>query len=274
MLTMVTVDNLQSGTLLLPLMDSSGGYSVKDIQGLDPVKASLISSKLAQMDGAQHQHSRREPRNILMKLGFEPDYVTSTVDSLRSNLYQYLMPKDVVTFALYKDDILFGTTEAYVESCENNMFTADPEIDISLICYDPDFYAPAETELANWSTTSGISTHTIDYNGTSDTGVIFSLTFPEPATEIRLYNTRPDQVLDVLILTGEFLVNDVLTVNTNPGKKAVTVTRAGLPIPSLYFLDRTSSWISLKKGNNLFRAHYSGTVIPYTLKYTARYGGF
>jgi hypothetical protein len=50
MLTMVTVQN-PSGTLFLPLTDASQGYVVKDIQGLDPVKASLASSTMAQMDG-------------------------------------------------------------------------------------------------------------------------------------------------------------------------------------------------------------------------------
>ena len=220
MLTMVTVQNLAAGTLLLPLMDSSGGYSVKDIQGLDPVKATLVSSKLAQMDGGELQNARREPRNITMKLGLEPDYVTNTVASLRSNLYRYLMPKSLITFALYADDILFGSTEAVVESMENNMFS------------------------------------------------------PDPANEIALYNTRPDLVTNRVSLQGSFLPSDVLEINTNPGRKSVTVTRAGLPIPSLYYLDKDSSWISLKQGANLFRAYYVGTSIAYTVKYTAKYGGF
>ncbi len=272
MLTMVTVQN-PGGTLLLPLMDSSGGYVVKDVQGLDPVKATLTSSTLAQVDGAQAQHARREPRNIIMKLGLEPDYAVTSVAGLRSNLYNYLMPKSPVTFALYSDDVLWGTTDAVVESMENNMFTADPQVDVSLICYDPDFYAPAPT-VVDGSTVSTSDTQTIAYPGTSDTGIKFTLTFPGTADEIRLYNQRPDQVLDILRITGSFLANDVLTVDTNPGSKKITVTRAGLTFSVLYYLDPTSTWISLMKGNNLFRAYYSGSAIDFSLEYTAKYGGF
>jgi Phage tail protein len=273
MLTMVTVDNIRSGMLLLPLMDASNGYVVREIQGLDPVKATLVSSKVAGVDGGQFHNSNREPRNILMKLGLEPDYVSNSVASLRSNLYRFLMPKSQITFALYADDALFGSTDAIVETCDNNMFSADPEVDVSLMCYDPDFHAPAPTVIQS-NTVNGVTTQTISYPGTSDTGVIFRFTFPASASEVRLYNTRPDRITNVVDVQGSFLANDVLEINTNPLQKGVTVIRAGLEIPSLFYLDRSSTWISLAPGDNLFRAYYSGTPSPFTLEYTAKYGGF
>jgi Phage tail protein len=273
MLTMVTVQNIRTGTLLLPLMDSSGGYAVEDIQGLDPVKATFVSSSQAQMDGAQLHNKRREPRNILMKLGLKPDYINNSVASLRSNLYRYLMPKSTIIFSLYSDEVLWGITEAEVESFENNMFTADPEVDISLICYDPDFHAPSPT-LIESQTVTGITTQEIEYDGTSETGIKFTLTFPGTGGQIRLYNTRPDLIGNMLDINGVFQANDILTVDTNQGQKAVTITRSGLIIPALYYLASGSSWINLVQGNNLFRAYYSGTPIPFDLEYTEKYGGF
>jgi Phage tail protein len=273
MLTMVTVQNIRTGTLLLPLMDSSGGYAVEDIQGLDPVKATFVSSSQAQMDGAQLHNKRREPRNILMKLGLKPDYVTNSVASLRSNLYRYLMPKSTVIFSLYSDDVLWGTTEAEVESLENNMFTADPVVDISLICYDPDFHAPSPT-LIEAQTVSDATTQSIEYDGTSDTGIIFNIAFPRASSEIRLYNIRPDLIDNMLDIDGSFLLNDILTINTNKGQKSVTINRSGLIIPALYYLASGSSWITLTQGINQFRAYHSGTPIPFDLEYTKKYGGF
>lgn len=273
MLTMVSAYNPQEGTLQLPLMDSSGGYIVKDIQGLDPVKATLTSSSLAQMDGAQLHNARREPRNIIIKLGLAPDYISNDVASLRSDLYNYFMPKSVVTFGLYRDDVLWGTTDAVVETMDNNMFSSDPEVDISLICYDPDFYSPSLTHSPG-TTVNGLTTRAITYGGTSDAGVIFGFTFPAAASEVRLYNTKPDGTIQMMTIAGSFLLNDVLAVNTIPGKKSVILTRGGTPTPSLYYLDRLSTWIELARGVNQFRAYYNGAATAYTLDYTEKYGGF
>jgi Siphovirus-type tail component, C-terminal domain len=272
MLTMVTVQN-PSGTLFLPLTDASQGYVVKDIQGLDPVKASLASSTMAQMDGALFQNARREPRNILVKVGLECDYVTNTVAGLRKNLYDYLMTKGFVTFSLWVDLAKWTQTIAVVESVENNMFTTDPEVDISLICFDPDLYAPSETVL-DGTTTNSSDTVTIDYPGTSETGVLFQMVLPADTSEVRLYNTRPDQDIDLVRVTGNMLANDLLTIDTNPGSKKVTITRNGLEFSILYFLDQTSDWVSLMRGPNLFRAFYGGAPSPYTLTYTVKYGGY
>lgn len=272
MLTMVTAQNSKAGTLLLPLQDSSGGYSVKDIQGLDPGKASLVSTQLAQMDGGQLHNARREPRNITMKLGIESDYLTNSVASLRTDLYDFFMPKLPVTMGFYFDDVLTATTDTVVESNEANMFTADPEVDISLIAYDPDFYAPAPAVLAG-TTVNTTVTMNVNYPGNSDAGVIFTLTFPGSATALKLYNTRPDNVTQIIDLFGTFNAGDQLIVNTIQGQKAITVVRAGLPISALSYM-LPSQWISLQSGINKFRAYYTGSGISYTLQYTAKYGGF
>ena len=103
---------------MLPLLDSSGGYSVKDIQGLDPGKASLVSTMLAQMDGGQLHNARRDPRNITMKLGIESDYLTNSVAGLRSGLYDFFMPKQSATLGFYFDDVLTALTTVTVMGAE------------------------------------------------------------------------------------------------------------------------------------------------------------
>lgn len=273
MLTMVTAQSPQAGILALPLQDSSAGYSVKDIQGLDPVKATLVSTQLAQMDGAQLHNARREPRNIIMKLGLEPDYVSTSVASLRKALYGYFMPKSKVTLGFYFDEVLTGLTDAIVETADNSMFSADPEVTVSLISYDPDFLAP-DPVIVNANTVNSNATVTISYPGTSDTGIIFTVTFPVTASAIRIYNTRPDNVLQSVDIFGSFLANDQLIIDTNPGSKSVTVIRAGNRIPALYYM-LPSTWIALQGGDNKFRAYYTGaSPLPYTVQYTTRYGGF
>lgn len=273
MLTMVSATNLQNGTLLLPLMDSSGGYSVQDVEGLGPVKATLVSSSLAQQDGAKLNNVRRESRNITMILGLESDFVTNTVAQLRRQLYSYFSPKSEITFSVYEDDEFWGSTSAIVESCEPVMFSADPQVAISLICNDPDFYAPEVTSIDSF-TVDDTSTQTITYEGTTETGILFTLTFLEDATGITLNNTRPDGSLDLLELDGAFSNGDVLTINTNDSQKSLILSKAGHPQSVLSYLGTRSEWIKLQPGDNLFRAFYNGTTTPFNLQYTAKFEGF
>lgn len=258
--------------LSLYLLDASSGYAVRDVEGLDPVDASLTTSTVAQVDGAQPQNASRGTRNITIKLGLEPDFVTSTVDSLRSALYDWFMSKTIVAMTFYKDSVIFATSTGQVESMQNSMFSDDPEVDISIINYDPDFYAPASVTL-DGNTTDATDTNTISYPGTSEAGVIFVLNINRTMTDFTVYNTTPDNTIQSTIISGSFLAGDIVTINSVPGSKAVTLTRASIDSSILYWRGTSSSWVTLTKGDNLFRVLSSGAAIPYTVTYTPKYGG-
>lgn len=261
MLTQVDITNVRSETLSLTLMDASGGYAIKEIDGLDPVNATLTTSTLAQVDGAQPQNASRTTRNVTMKLGLEPDFLSTTVQSLRSNLYNYLMPKANIELGFYLDGSLFAKASGQVESFENAMFSADPEVDISIICYNPDFFAPADVELDS-DTVSTTDTTTINYAGTSDTGVIFTLSIDRDLDDLTLYNTAPDTTIQQFHLegTGAFVSGDILTINTIPGQKSVMLTRDSITSSVLFYVDDNAVWLSLQKETTS-----SGRMLPVML---------
>jgi hypothetical protein len=271
MLTVVEITNVRGNTLRLPLLDASNGYVVKEIDGLDPVNATLTTSSLAQVDGAQPQNARRDTRNITMKLGLEPDYVSTTVQSLRSSLYEYLMPKNNIDMAFYLDGTLYVIASGQVESFENSMFSADPEVDISIICYDPDFYSPTAITLDE-DTVSTTDAVEIDYDGTSDIGVIFTLNVDRDLTDFTLYNTAPDNSIQAFGVDGSFVSGDVVVINTIPGQRGITLTRSAITTSVLFYVDDSAIWTTLQKGTNYFRAYASGDAIPYTLVYTPQLG--
>jgi hypothetical protein len=270
-LTICEVSNAQSGTLSLNILDSSNGYVVKEIDGLNPVAAVLTTSSMAQRDGAQSQNARRDIRNITIKLGLEPDYVSNSVQSLRSDLYNWFTTAALVDLAFYLDDVLFVVTSGQVETNDNNMFSADPEVDISILCYDPDFYAPDGVTVSEDTVTDTVTT-TIDYPGTSDTGVIFTLNVDRTLTDFTVYNTTPDSIVQVFDVSGSFVSGDVVTINTIPGQRGMTLTRAGVTASVMYYVNDGEAWITLKKGPNLFRALAAGDGIPYTVDYIPAYG--
>lgn len=274
MLTQVDAVNVRSDTLQLPLLSAANGYAVRDIQGLGPVSAELTSSAIAQRDGAQPQNARRDVRNITMKLGLIPNFVTTTVDSLRQTLYDYFMPKSVVGLTFWKDGNIYAITSGTVEDFQNTMFTDDPEADISIICYDPDFYAPDVTSQ-DLSTVATTDTTTISYSGNSEAGVIFTLNVDRILSSIDLYNTAPDNSVQHFSMTGcSFVAGDVVIINSIPGQKSVTLIRDSLSSSGLSYVDPTAiDWITLQRGDNNFRAYCPGDDIPYTLAYTVKYGG-
>src|SRR5450756_451910 len=258
MLTMVEITNQRNGTLQLPLLDASAGYVVRDVEGLSPVKATLTSSSMAQEDGAQPQNATRTTRNILLKIGLEPDYVTNDVQSLRSDLYDYFMPKSNVQVGLYLDDTLYAITSGQVESFDNVLFSADPEVDISIICYDPDFYAPTSSVLSTL-TVPNTNVTTISYPGSSDAGVLFNLNLNATiavGASFSIYCTQSDGTVQIMSFPNlPIIVNgDVLSVSTIPGSKSVTLNRAGVVTSMHSYLDPKSTWISPVSYTHL-RAH-------------------
>ena len=272
MLTSVEITNPRGSTLRLPLQDTSGGYSVREIDGLDPVDAVLTSSSLAQVDGAAPQNARRDIRNITMKLGLQPNFYEQTVQTLRSNLYSYLMPKSTVMMGFYIDGDLSYTASGQVETFANALFSADPEVDVSIVCYDPDFYAPT-AEVLSTNTTSSSSVNTIDYEGTSDAGIIFALNVNRSLSELVLTNTTPSLDVQKFSVSGSYVSGDVITINSIPGQKSVTLKRAGITTPVLYDVEQPSDWINLERGNNVLRVFATGAAIPCTVMYVPKFGG-
>lgn len=270
MLMSVEITNAAGNTLQLPLTDSSAGYSVRDIEGLDPVKATLTSSTMAQMDGAQPQSASRGTRNITMIVGLEPDYVTNTVDSLRQDLYAYFLTASIVQIVFIKDDITVYT-QGQVESCENSMFSTDPAVNISIICYDPDFLV-AETGTWSAGTTTDTSVIPISYDGTANAGITFSLSVNRTLNGFTIYNIHPDNTIQIFDVQGAFILDDVIDIVTIPGSKSVTLTRNGIVSSILYDVDPASTWITFTNGINSFRVYATGAGVPYLVEWQPKYG--
>lgn len=271
MLTLLEVRS-QGGILGLSLMDPELGYDVQDIQGLDPVKATLVSSSFAQQDGAQYQSSRRETRNILLRLGFNPDYAIDDVRALRTRLYPFFMPKTPVSLRFFMDDDLTVDIPGVVESFESAMFSQEPVVDISVMCFDPDFIEPDPVVVAG-STTAGSTVSTLNYTGTVEAGIQFQLNVNRTLTEFTIYHQAPDGSLRSMDFQGSLVSGDVVVINTVSGNKYAELTRSGTTSSILYGISPQSNWLELDTGANGIRVYAEGAAIPYTITYTRRYGG-
>lgn len=275
MLTRVEARTRQGTLLSLPLEDVLNGYIIEEIEGLGPVKATLVSSSFANEDGEQEQSSRREARDIKLKIGLEPDYQTTSVRSLRQRLYSFFMTKRQVFLRFIDDDGLEVDIVGRVETCEPSIFSNEPAIDISVHCYNPDFVVPSPTSLSGHTveTNSEADITEIEYDGTVDTGIVLNLDVNRTESALTIYNLGPDDVLRQLDFSAPLVAGDKVRISTVAGAKGATLTRQGVESSVLYGVSPSANWIKLMEGKNRLRVYATGTPIPYTLEYLTRYGG-
>jgi hypothetical protein len=80
------VTNARGNVLTLQMEEDDGPYQVAEIDGLDPGKAALTSSRNAGADGEVFQSATRPARNIKIKLDLDPDFDAATYESARNEL--------------------------------------------------------------------------------------------------------------------------------------------------------------------------------------------
>lgn len=275
MLTQLNVTSDRGETLNLPLQDVSDGYAIVDIDGLDPVKATLVSSSFAQQDGSQYHSSRRENRNVVLTLSLEADFSPYTVTQLRSRLYSYFMTERKVLLQFITDDGKLLNISGVVESFESPRFVQEPQATISIMCFNPDLEDPTVITVAG-STVSDSTEINIPYAGTVETGFLFRLS-PNRSdlNEFTIYHRGDDDQQTSLQWggTGVLAVADELYISTVSGSKYARRVRSGSEVTMLTYVSPYSNWMKLLPGNNFFRIYAEGAAVPFTIEYTTKYGG-
>lgn len=273
MLQTIEVRNAAGASLTLPMEDVIVGYLVTEVEGLDPVKAVLVSSSFAKQDGSQYQSARREERDIKMMIRLEPNYaINETVRDLRSRLYRYFMTKSEVTLKFTLVDELEVEIKGRVETCEAAIFAKEPAMNILVRCFDPDFIdvVPVVVEAG---TVDDMTEINIAYEGTVDTGVELTLNVDRDLSEFTIFHRPPDGTTRTMSFEYELEAGDVLKISTVTGNKYLTLTRAGITSSVLNGMDPTSNWTEFQNGDNHIRVYAVGDPIPYSISYTTRYGG-
>jgi hypothetical protein len=272
MITRIEVRNTQGGLLPLTIASENSGIIIEDITGLDPVKATVISSSFAMMDGSQYQTSQRGNRNIVMTLDIQPDYIVDTVRSVRTYLYGYFMPKTQISITFYFDDDSPVSISGIVESFDFPLFTQTPKGVVSIICFDPDFLA-VTPQVFNGATVTDTSETSLYYGGNTATGFSFAISPAVALPAFTIYNRAADNTITSLDFEAPLNPGDVLTISTVFGSKFISLNEGGFVSSLLYGMNAPSDWVELAPGLNYIRVAAGTAAIPYTITYTERYGG-
>lgn len=273
MLTAFQARSPKGDLLNFPLEDSESGFIVANIDGLGPVKATLVSSSFAGRDGEQYQSSRREARNLKFKLELDPDPEFETVWDLRKRLYKIFMTEAQVKLTFVLVDGLNIDIDGVVESCDPDHFSQEPAMDISVMCFEPDLIDPNPVTVIG-ATTADETAITIEYEGTVETGIQLVLNVDRALPEFTVYHTLPSDVIQTLQFDNYPLeAGDVLTISTVFGAKAATLIRSGTSSSVLYGISPQSKFIELESGTNSIRVYAEGAAVPLSIEYITKYGG-
>lgn len=260
-------------------MPNDDPVQIKNIDGLGPVKSSIVTTPFATGRGELYQGGTTGKRNIVMTLGYNPDWAAQqTMSSLRQLLYRYFMPEQWCKLRFFSDELPDVDIEGYVESFEPNIFSQDPEVQISVICPKPDFIEPDATIISG-VVDDGATETEFEYIGTVDTGyelrVENSPTNVAYTGDITIVTKSPEdpQTFYVTPITADD-VRFFKMSSVRNAKRVSTVLLADGSITNLLSrLSADSVWPEIKPGQNLISVAAAENGQDWTLAYFNRFGG-
>lgn len=283
MLNKVEVRNTRPLAPVLPLGSDTANtdpIQIRGIDGLGPVNATINTTPYAVKRGESFSGSKVDKRNIVLKLGLNPDWATQTIGSLRQLLYGYFMTEQWVELRFFDDLLPVVKIEGYVETMEPNIFSQDPELQISIICPDPDFIAVDATTIVGLvgdGTFEGTPEYEIDNIGTVDSGfeidIKSSSENPDYTGIINMVNTTDSA--KVFSITATVDADEYVKISTVPGNRFVqsVAIPSGTTTDLLKNLTDVSVWLALAPGQNIFNVHMGEADQEWTMRYFARFGG-
>lgn len=243
-------------------------YTITEIQGLNPPDATINTSQVALLDGANYNSAKVNMRQL--NIAFAIEYSAA---QNRVNIYNVLKTKQWVRM-YYTGDQRDVYIDGYIQNIDITYFEMKQIVTVTILCPKP--YFKAAQEIINEMSSLVNSFHfpfptadmflnepkfilgyldahsgfTIENDGDVDCGMI-----------IELY-ARNNTVVNPKIfnyITGEFFglnfsmqTGDVITINTNKGDRSVTLLRNGAESNLFNYVMANSTWLQLEANGSTF----------------------
>lgn len=194
-------------------------YQITNIEGLDPVSASISSQSYAQDPGAFTTGVKIGGRNIVIHLKLRPVNPNTTIMSLRHSLYRAFEVGNLIWLRLHFDGADTMQILGRVESNTFNPFTPDAVHQISVFCELPYFQSLRRLTL------TGDTNTPLQVYGYSNA--------PTPFQVKVLLNKKVDRLRvwvgdkeGLMVNTENISAGDTLWLSTEPQNKFI---RSGAP---------------------------------------------
>ena len=280
MLTVVKAYSAWQSAPTLPLNEDGRAETdlvqIRNIDGLDPVTASIGLQPYGSTDGEAFTGSNVLSRNLVLTLHPNPDWNLWSPEALRRLLYSYFMPKQAVRLELQSDDMEDLEITGVVESLTANMFSDDPEVQASIICPDP-YFTAVDPQIISGDTTDAILD--IEYLGSVPTGIqvkVEQVSGTNP-NELSIQIGNPDLTFFKVAAPNIITSTKYFHMSSLPmSKYAETVnenTGVSTSLLSNFVTEEGSEWPLLQPGTNQFQVTSDNGVQSWELAYYERFGG-
>jgi len=233
-------------TVDLPIKNATVNdpFILKAADGLGPPEIDVFVAKTRDL-GGYYKGRQTQYREPVLRIGLNANYKTGVmVSDLRSQLYGLLTPNSSEEIQLVivdgNNELMF--TSGYVKKLEIVPFNVTPEVQLTMSCLDTYFQAPVGIHVETYP---GAAFQVLN-QGSAETGLYFQITITQGLSWLIVTDARGN----ALKINYIFQANDVLTVDTRPGSRAITVVRGGVTQNIIYSLTTDSSWVYLYGGLN------------------------
>lgn len=235
-------------------------YDVLDVSGTSPPAANLNYSSIVGLDGALFNSSVVGIRNIVITLN-----IHHPIELNRIALYRFFRPKHKIRI-YYANNSRDVYVDGYVETFENNPWTQLQQPQISIICCQPFWISAAETvvrfdnSIALFEFPFSIPDEGIEFSryerlfsafvnvGEIETGGLIRFEANDDGIENpKFYNRTTGEYIGFNITMNR---GDVITVNTEQGKKSAVLLREGIKTNLLSYRSIGSTWVQFIAGTN------------------------
>lgn len=244
-------------------LTENGNYAVLSVGGLTPPTATINTVTLATADGAVFNSSRVGIRNIVITLAPQ-----NSIEANRLELYRYFKSKHYIKLYL-ENNTRSVWIDGYVEAIDGDLFSSLEQIQISIICPDP-FFKDTKTGVYKFSNitdlfkfpfaieeTPGIPisemsehiTIAVVNNGDEEVGITVRLYANGTVVNPKIYNTTTNENFSLNITMQD---GDVISFDTRPGYKRVTLNRNSVLSNIINSMTFDSEWLTLDVGDNVF----------------------
>lgn len=254
------------------------GFLITNIEGLGPGKATINTTEMATYDGSLYNSSRANQRNIVITFKYLD---VPTIEDVRYLSYKYFPLNRKITLIVETTNRV-AEIDGWVESNEPDIFSDAETASISIICPYPYFKlhgsagtnvtvfygvdalfefpfenADVESPLLEFGAIQQKMQQNIYYDGDAEVGMKIVMHALGEVGDVTIYNMQTREQMRIpearlVALTGKKIVyGDTITINTNKGEKSITLERDGITTNILNVLDKGTSWLTLRKGDNL-----------------------
>lgn len=236
-----------------------GQFTIVEISGLNPPKATINTNNLALIAGAKYNSSKILMREIQLAFAVEYD-----AENGRKSVYKVLQTGKPVKLS-YKSDLFDVFINGYVNNIDPSYFAMKQIITVSILCPFPyfkgaqnvvndlssiiamfhfPFASVAEGELV-FGKIDNLQSVSIENDGYIETGLTIEIYSRGSVTNPKIYDYISGAFFGI---NYSLVAGDLITITTEAGNKTVKLLREGVETNLFNYVMEGSTWLQLPAG--------------------------